>query len=186
MLIYYSFGFLLFAVFFVGHILKSEEILGAAVLVNGINAIYFFFASYRYPEFTQKTMPVLSAGSKKAAMLSSIDVPSILSRLEKIIATEEGFRDQNITVQSLSTQLEIQNHQLSRILKDYLGYNFRSYINQKRLEEAKRLLTGKTEMSIIDIAYAVGFNSKSSFNAAFSKDTGLTPSNYRKTALPTS
>jgi 1-acyl-sn-glycerol-3-phosphate acyltransferase len=68
-----------------------------------------------------------------------------------------------ITLQSLSTRLGIQYYQLSQIVNDNLGTSFRSYINQCWLEEARRLLVAKPEMSILDIAFAVGFNSKSAF-----------------------
>ncbi len=185
-LIFYGFGFALFAVFFAGHVLKSDSLLGLAVLANGINAIYFFFMSYRYPEYTQQTVLVRLTPKKKAAVLNSLNVPSLLARLENIMSSDQGFRDPRISVQSLSTLLGIQNHQLSRILKDYLGCNFRSYINRLRLTEAQRLLAEEPELTILDVAYTVGFNSKSAFNSAFVKETGETPSNYRKTTVKTS
>lgn len=48
-----------------------------------------------------------------------------------------------------------------------------------RLEEAKRLLREKINIKVEEIAEEVGYNSKSSFNAAFKKITGKTPSEWR-------
>jgi AraC-like DNA-binding protein len=71
-------------------------------------------------------------------------------------------------------------HQLSEILNERLNMNFSSYLNGFRVREAERLLVKRGDRSIIEIAFEVGFNSKASFNNHFLKQTGLTPSEYRK------
>jgi AraC-like DNA-binding protein len=71
------------------------------------------------------------------------------------------------------------NHIVSLILNDRMNLNFRGYVNNYRTKEAKKLLIRISEMSILEIAYAVGFNSKSSFNDALKKDAGVSPSEYR-------
>jgi len=53
-------------------------------------------------------------------------------------------------------------------------------INQYRIKEAKKMLIEESERSVLSIAYAVGFNSKSSFYEAFSRFTGKTPVQYRR------
>lgn len=55
----------------------------------------------------------------------------------------------------------------------------KAYADQLRLKEAKHLLADTNE-KIIDIAYAVGFGSLSSFYSFFKKEVYLTPSAYRK------
>lgn len=63
--------------------------------------------------------------------------------------------------------------------------NFFEYINSLRITEAMELLKdkGKSRLTIIEVAYQVGFNNKVSFNAAFKKQTGVTPTEYRKQHL---
>jgi AraC-like DNA-binding protein len=180
-LAYYSIGMLTFIGFVIGHFLRSDSMLGAAVLINGINTNYLFFLSNRYPERTQRRLRL--PGVAKGASLSShggIDVQDILARLEKAIMEDDGYRNPDLSLSSLSVRLGIQHHQLSRILNEDLGMNFRSYLNRYRIEEAKRLLLERPDVSILDIAYEVGFNSKSAFNTVFAKETGLSPTEYRK------
>ncbi len=57
------------------------------------------------------------------------------------------------------------------------GKKFSEYINDVRIEKAKVMLEG--DVSIIDIAYSVGFESLSTFSRAFNKNCGKTPSAYR-------
>ena len=63
-----------------------------------------------------------------------------------------------------------------------MNQNFFDFINGYRIKEAKRLLVDpKGELlTILAIAEEVGFNSKSSFNTAFKKITGMTPTEYKK------
>jgi AraC-like DNA-binding protein len=73
-------------------------------------------------------------------------------------------------------------HQLSEILNERLHMNFSSYLNGFRVREAERLLGSRPDATILEIAFEVGFSSKASFNTHFLKQTGLTPSEYRKSA----
>ena len=184
---YFVIGLLTGIVFAIGHALHSDSVLGLAVLINGINTTYLFFMSYRYPERTQKELRIPKPKSAPSAYSPrGLDVQKVLAQLTTLIEVEREYRNPDISVQSLSSRIGIQNHQLSQILHESLDTNFRGYINRYRLEEAKRLLAEKPDMSILDIAYDVGFNSKSAFNSAFATETGLSPSDFRKRSLKTS
>ncbi|HNF16549.1 MAG TPA: helix-turn-helix domain-containing protein, partial [Leptospiraceae bacterium] len=80
----------------------------------------------------------------------------------------------------LSEELGISVHQLSQILNERLGKNFHQYINEHRIEEAKRMILDEPERTVLSVAYAVGFNSKSAFSKAFRTFTGITAQEYRK------
>jgi AraC-like DNA-binding protein len=67
-----------------------------------------------------------------------------------------------------------------------LQQNFFDFINRYRIEEAQRLLTDPPDkkITVLEVLYECGFNSKSSFNTLFKKHTGLTPSEFKKKNMP--
>ena len=64
-----------------------------------------------------------------------------------------------------------------------IGQSFFEFVNTVRVHEAARLLCEEPDRNILDIAMTVGFNSKSTFNLAFKRATGMTPSHYRIQAI---
>jgi len=67
------------------------------------------------------------------------------------------------------------------VINENTGQNFFDFVNRYRIGEAKRMLTDPTDKKITvqEILYVVGFNSKSSFNTLFKKYTGVTPSEFK-------
>jgi AraC-like DNA-binding protein len=72
-------------------------------------------------------------------------------------------------------------HVLSQAINDGLKKSFFEMTAEYRIDEAKRLLKEKPNFKVEEIAESVGYNSKSSFNTAFKKITGQTPSEWRST-----
>jgi len=110
-------------------------------------------------------------------------VRQVIPNLTQLMEKEKIFLDSDLTLRKLSRQLNIHYNHLSQIINEHMGKSFNDYINYYRIEEAKKLLTdpktaGKT---ILEIAYDTGFYTKSVFNTAFKKFTGMTPSQYKKT-----
>jgi AraC-like DNA-binding protein len=88
--------------------------------------------------------------------------------------------DSELNLQRLSEQIGVPAYRLSQMMNSHLHQNFFDVINQYRVEEWKRLMSeGSASGTIQELAFQVGFNSKSSFNTAFKKHTGQTPSEYR-------
>src|SRR3546814_13921561 len=76
--------------------------------------------------------------------------------------------------------------ELSCLINQQLGVHFFDFVNRYRVEKAAAVLIdpAKHEMSVLEIAFETGFNTKSSFNAAFSKHLGSTPTEYRQRDFP--
>ncbi len=109
----------------------------------------------------------------------------IQQKLDSLMKEDKLFTQPDISLQSLAGQVGLQAYQLSQYLNRELNQSFFDYINQYRIEEVKRLLASpaQKQFTIFSIAMDAGFNSKSSFNDAFKRYTGTTPSAYRKQQL---
>lgn len=108
------------------------------------------------------------------------------SQLTKFLINEKPYLDPGLTLQVLSEKVSIPIRCLSQIINDTYNKNFNDFINSYRIEESIRMLSDRSNGSktILEIAYYVGFNSKSSFYEAFKKYTGGTPKNYQKSRFP--
>ncbi|PWH83297.1 AraC family transcriptional regulator [Algibacter marinivivus] len=102
--------------------------------------------------------------------------------IKNYMTEEEPFLDPSLTVKSLSEKVNIPHRELSVLINQELGQHFFDFVNGYRIEKAKSILKDnvKTKLTVLEILYEVGFNSKSSFNTAFKKHTGKTPTAYRK------
>ncbi|TGK21010.1 helix-turn-helix domain-containing protein [Leptospira fluminis] len=112
--------------------------------------------------------------------LSGVDVDRSLESLLKLMDSEKPYLEENLQLQDVADRLGLNQHQLSELMNSRLGMNFASYVNSKRIEEVKRILESGTERNILNIAFTVGFGSKTSFNVEFKKATGLTPKQYKE------
>lgn len=104
----------------------------------------------------------------------------IINKLDRILSEEQLYTNPNLKLSELASKMQIQSHVLSQILNDNVGKSFPHFLNQYRIEEAKSLITTNHNLTLEAIAYECGFNSKSTFYAAFKKHTGMTPSSYQK------
>jgi AraC-like DNA-binding protein len=118
----------------------------------------------------------------KGFSMNPIYLKECIKKLDYLMEIEKVYRDENISLQSLSGKLSITPHQLSRILNEKLNKNFPDFINTYRVEEAKKILADpkRADLKILTIAFDVGFNTKVAFNTAFKKHTKMTPSEFRK------
>ena len=101
---------------------------------------------------------------------------SLLEAMEK----EKLYLDPSLTLPSLAKRLSIPVTHLSQIINESFNLNFYDFINRYRIDECCRQLKNhpKKNTTILEIAYSVGFNSKSTFNEAFKKYTGITPTEF--------
>lgn len=106
----------------------------------------------------------------------------IRRKLETALAGEEVYRDSLLSLRSLSAHLHEKAHYVSQVINQDLGTTFYELVNRHRIERAGRLLVEQPDRTVLEVALAVGFNSKSTFNLAFRRITGRTPSDYRDAA----
>jgi AraC-like DNA-binding protein len=90
------------------------------------------------------------------------------------------FRDSRLTLRGLCQQIKENPHYVSQVINQDLDSNFYDLVNGHRIDSAKQALVTAPDKTVIEIALDVGFNSKSTFNAAFRRHTGMTPTQYRE------
>lgn len=93
----------------------------------------------------------------------------------------------NLSLSVLEENLHLNKYYISHLFSERLGLRFNDYINSLRVSEACRYLLNSTH-NVTEISDLVGFNTLRTFNRAFLRQIGVTPSEYRKAnnASPTS
>ncbi len=96
-----------------------------------------------------------------------------------VMQKDQLFLDNELSLQKLAKHIDTPANYISQTLNTTIGMNFFDFVNQYRIEQAKMKLANSS-LAVIDIAFEVGFNAKSSFYKAFKKATDMTPSGFRK------
>ncbi len=111
--------------------------------------------------------------------------PLLYDKFEKLMLREQLFLDPHLSLELVSSKLDISANYLSQIVNNHSNYSFADYVNTQRIAFAKQLLIDPefNKYTIHSIALETGFNSKSSFYNAFKKVTKLTPTAYKKAQL---
>jgi YesN/AraC family two-component response regulator len=102
--------------------------------------------------------------------------------LEVLMLKDKLYLNDALTIHSLATILQTNSKYLSQLINTEFNKSFVVYINEFRVEEAKKLLLDESNkhLTIEAIGYESGFKSKSAFNSVFKKNTGETPSSFLK------
>lgn len=151
--------------------------LGASVLVYAMG-----YLEMRKPETVKSVEDQPPAKRYEKSTLTPERSERYLNKLLHLLEQEKPFTDGELTIQKLAEKLSIPSHHLSQTINERLGQTFSDLINSYRIEEAKKKLLDPafSHYSVLGIAEAVGFNSKSTFNSVFKKHTNMTPSEFRK------
>ena len=106
----------------------------------------------------------------------------VFQQIDELVVQEKLYRDSEISLVTLSKHIEQSTQKTSEAINQYANRNFNDFINYYRIQEAKEILLDIKfqKYTISSIAFDIGFGSLSSFNVAFKKFEGITPSSYRK------
>ncbi len=142
-------------------------------------SVVVYFMSYLALRHSNIFMP----GTKNATSpYSSDELERCFEKLQYVMEEELPFKDPSYTLPKAAKQLNVSPHVLSAAINKKSCQNFPDFVNNYRIKEAQLLLVKQeySHQKIASIAFEVGFNSLSSFNAAFRKVTSMTPSEFRK------
>ena len=106
-------------------------------------------------------------------------------KVHDLVVSEKKYLEPELSMSSLAETLSISASHLSKLVNNHSGFSFSDYINSLRVEQAKKLLADPNfnNYTMVAIGLECGFNSRSTFYAAFKKFTATTPTEYLKKAV---
>mgnify|MGYP001011978324 CR=1 FL=1 len=174
-----------FAGFLFYHLLSLDRsfydrLITAISLMVTVMVYLIFLMGRRYVNYFSQSQRDARRIRYARSRITGLDVEEIIGRLDDLMTREKIFCDEDLSLKRLADELAIAPHQLSQILNERLAKNFNTYINEYRVREAGQLLREEPERTISSIAYAVGFNTMSSFYNWFCKIQEASPVQYRQ------
>ena len=158
----------------------------------GLMALIFLFAvvgslatEQQWTAVAGRATPAASNALPATPSASGLDAAP-LAALRKLIDHGKVYREPDLSVASLSQKLDIPEYRLRHLINHQLGHrNFSAFVNGYRLAEAEAALSdpAQADVPILTIALDAGFGSIGPFNRAFKAQTGVTPTEYRRTRL---
>jgi AraC-like DNA-binding protein len=112
-------------------------------------------------------------------------VPDIAleDQLTQLLTGQKIYRQEGLTIGQLADLMKVQEHRLRKLINGQMGFkNFNDFLNQFRVQEACEILANPAEnkKTILEIGYAMGYQSIGPFNKAFREQKNTTPTAFRK------
>ncbi|GJM36050.1 MAG: transcriptional regulator [Saprospiraceae bacterium] len=102
----------------------------------------------------------------------------MIKQIQAYMKVEKPYLEPSLKLGDMAEALDIPRHELSKLLNHGFGQSFFDFINTYRICAFIELWNDSDETTILQLAYQVGFNSKSAFNRAFRKIKGTSPSDF--------
>ena len=166
---------------FIGFTIKTETIVQFGILAL-INLI--LYQGLKSPTTFQKISTQDIAIGK--AISNPIDkeelkiLEGFAKQIDLLVSEQQLYLDSDLTIRQLAEETGIHEKSISRAINTILKSNFSEYINSYRINKSISLINSEENLSIKEVMFMSGFNSRSVFNASFKHKTGSTPSIYRK------
>jgi AraC-like DNA-binding protein len=139
------------------------------------------YTALRDPEVFLGDLLRRSPGRYAGSPLGELEVAEHRERLAELMRQRRPWRDARLRLDDLAALAGLPPYQLSQVINQGFGEHFIDFVNRHRVEGARRRLgdPGRRSEPLLSLAFEAGFNNKTSFNEAFKKFTGRTPSAYR-------
>ena len=198
-LIVYGF-FMVIAMSFVLYTFVSAQLLSVfwmdyiLILLNIVLFYYIAYSGYRQNVITRivSILPISNNGQSGIFEINQklngnkrpktlLNHP-VIQKLNTLLEDEKLYLEPELHIEDVAIKLNIQTHQLSKLINHQLKKNFFEYINEYRVEEFKKMVADpkNKNISILGLAMDSGFNSKATFYRFFKRSTGITPSEFKE------
>lgn len=171
----------------------NESFIWANIVVGSVALLitcWFILKALNHPELfrginsklklTKNILPEVEIKAESGTEQNDLIKTQIIT-LKQYMSEKEPFLDPSLTIQELANQINMPVRDLSILINHHIDQHFFDFVNEYRIQKAMQILkdTSKKDLTVLEILYEVGFNSKSSFNTSFKKYTNLTPTAYR-------
>jgi len=104
------------------------------------------------------------------------------SKLSELMETKRLYKNCDLTAKDLCRELAINRTYFSKIFQLSFQTGFRNFLNKFRLEKAKELMSfeNSEDLNLLVISEQAGFRNYGTFNAAFKKEYGITPGEWKR------
>ena len=117
------------------------------------------------------------------AGVASSGYDKIMDSFRKYMDKDHGYLNPSLTIEEIARVLNTNRTYVSKLVNLYYGMSFRDYLNTKRLEYSKQLMTDEPDASLDYISAKSGFQSSTQFIRKFRETEGLTPTVWKQTLL---
>jgi len=116
----------------------------------------------------------------KGTEFSQEQLDEYIRQIEDYITRSEIFRTRGLSINELAVDLKLPSRTLSQVINQHYNQRFTDYINTYRIAYFKKLVVSDDfkVLTLESLAMDAGFSSRSTFFAAFKKNTGLSPTDY--------
>ncbi len=154
-------------------------------VISVFMSIYIFYVSYwgiRKTDAFRRFNPGEVSISTQANQANHEEIHHLAEKLKDFLEREKLFLDPDLSLTRLAEYMKVPPGKLSLVINQILDKNFYDLINEYRVNEFLIRLPKKEygHLSLLGLAFECGFRSKSTFNAFFKRQTGSTPSAYKK------
>ncbi|MFB5622166.1 MAG: helix-turn-helix domain-containing protein [Candidatus Nitrosomaritimum yanchengensis] len=159
-------------------------------MITLVLLLIFIFYFVNHVIFKALRQPEIFAGITQnettkyvGSNLTPDQIEEYKKQLLELLNSEKPYLNPLVSIADLSEKLSISSKHLSQVINQSFKKNFFDFINSYRIQEVQQIFKESKDdkLTVLEAMYQAGFNSKSSFNTAFRKETGQTPSEFRKT-----
>lgn len=136
-----------------------------------------------YNKMKSSLLDEMATHKYKGSRLTETDKDQLAKRIDGVLCDKEAICQSDFSLDRLAELVGSSYKEVSQVVNERYGKNFKALLNERRIHEACRRLTDETaygHLTIEAVAASVGIKSRSHFNTYFKQVTGLSPSVYQK------
>lgn len=158
-------------------------LVGYVTTVPALPGGYINMERLRHPfsamhQSTQEFLQGIDSGPMAGVAMAGYD--KIMDSFKQYMERDRGYLNPALTIEEIARVLNTNRTYVSKLVNLYYGMTFRDYLNAKRMDYSKQLMTDEPDASLDYIAAKSGFQSSTQFIRKFRETEGLTPTVWKQ------